>query len=123
VKYEHRAPRGKFLVRVFAGGARAPELAIMPDDQLAPLLLRELKKVIKIDGEPLFSTVAHWANTMPQYNVGHREQVRAIESLVSTEPSLALAGNAFSGVGIPNCMHTGFLAAEKIAQMHQVHRS
>jgi oxygen-dependent protoporphyrinogen oxidase len=114
VKYEHRAPQGKFLIRVFAGGARNPELAAMPDDQLTPLLLRELKKVIKIDGEPLFTTVAHWANTMPQYNVGHRERIQEIESLVAEEPTLALAGNAFQGVGIPNCIHTGFLAAEKI---------
>ena len=115
VKYEHRAPPGKFLIRVFAGGARHPELAERPADQLAPLLLAELRKIVKIEGEPLFSTVAHWANTMPQYNVGHRERVAEIESLVSTEPTLALAGNAFCGVGIPNCIHTGFAAAEKIA--------
>ena len=115
VKYEHRAPRDKFLIRVFAGGARAPELAVMPEEQLAPLLLKELRKIISIEGEPLFTTVAHWANTMPQYNVGHRERIQEIESLVSEETSLALAGNAFQGVGIPNCIHTGFAAAEKIA--------
>ena len=117
VKYEHRAPQGKFLIRVFAGGARSPDLAVMPEAQLVPLLLGELKKIIRIDGEPLFTTVAHWANTMPQYNVGHRELVGAIESLVSSESSLALAGNAFCGVGIPNCIHTGFAAAEKIANL------
>jgi len=116
VKYEHRAPDGKFLIRVFAGGARSPELAVMPEEQLVPLLLKELRKVIRIDGEPLFTTVAHWPNTMPQYNVGHRERIQEIEKLVSAEPSLALAGNAFSGVGIPNCVRTGYLAAEKIAE-------
>jgi oxygen-dependent protoporphyrinogen oxidase len=115
IKYEHRAPKGKFLIRVFAGGARNPALASMPEEQLVPLLLGELRKIINMDGEPLFSTVAHWANTMPQYNVGHRERIQEIESLVSTEPTLALAGNAFCGVGIPNCIHTGFVAAEKIA--------
>ena len=116
VKYEHRAPQGNFLIRVFAGGARAPELATMPDVQLVPLLLKELRKVIRIEGEPLFTTVAHWANTMPQYNVGHRERIQEIETLVSAESSLALAGNAFQGVGIPNCIRTGFLAAEKITE-------
>ena len=117
VKYEHRAPQGKFLIRVFAGGARQPELAEMPGDELAPLLLKELRKVINIDGEPLFTTAAHWANTMPQYNVGHRERIAEIETLVSEEPSLALAGNAFCGVGIPSCIQTGFAAAEKIARL------
>ncbi|MCL2710937.1 MAG: protoporphyrinogen oxidase [Planctomycetaceae bacterium] len=118
VKYEHRAPQGKFLIRVFAGGARAPELAVMPEEQLVPLLLQELRKVVHIEGEPHFTTVAHWPNTMPQYNVGHRERIQEIESLVAKEPSLALAGNAFSGVGIPNCIHTGFVAAEKIARLN-----
>jgi oxygen-dependent protoporphyrinogen oxidase len=115
IKYEHRAPQGKFLIRVFAGGARNPELASMQEGELVPLLLGALRKIIRIDGEPQFTTVAHWANTMPQYNVGHRERIQEIESLVSTEPSLALAGNAFQGVGIPNCIQTGFVAAEKIA--------
>jgi oxygen-dependent protoporphyrinogen oxidase len=123
VKYEHRAPQGKFLIRVFAGGARNPELATMPEEQLVPLLLGELRKIIRIDGEPLFTTVAHWANTMPQYNVGHRERIAEIESLISAEPSLALAGNAFSGVGIPNCIHTGFVAAEKIARLRTQSRN
>jgi oxygen-dependent protoporphyrinogen oxidase len=115
LKYEHRAPQGKCLIRVFAGGARNPALASMPEEQLVPLLWNALRKIIRIDGDPLFTTVAHWANTMPQYNVGHRERIQEIESCVATEPALALAGNAFQGVGIPNCIHTGFVAAEKIA--------
>ena len=120
VKYEHRAPQGKFLIRVFAGGARNPALAEMPEGELVPLLLGELRKIIRIDGKPLFTTVAHWPNTMPHYNVGHRERIQEIELLVSEEPSLALAGNAFQGVGIPNCIHSGFAAAEKIARHVQI---
>jgi oxygen-dependent protoporphyrinogen oxidase len=115
LKYEHRAPPNMFLIRVFAGGARYPELAEMPDDQLVPLLLNSLRKMVRIDGEPLFTAVSHWANTMPQYNVGHRERVLEIETLAKAEHSLALAGNAFHGVGIPNCIQSGFEAAEKIA--------
>jgi oxygen-dependent protoporphyrinogen oxidase len=115
LKYEHRAPKGKCLIRVFAGGSRTPELAELPDEQLIPLLLRELKRIIKIDGEPIFSVVSHWARTMPQYHVGHRELVKEIETLAAAEPALAVAGNAFHGVGIPNCIQCGFAAAEKIA--------
>ncbi len=114
-KYEHRAPEGKMLIRVFAGGARAPEAAEMEEEKLVPMLLTELKKIVRIDGEPLFTTVAHWPRTMPQYHVGHRELVHEIESLVAAEPTLALAGNAFHGVGIPNCTKSGFDAAEKFS--------
>ncbi|MDR3181823.1 MAG: protoporphyrinogen oxidase [Planctomycetaceae bacterium] len=114
LKYEHRAPAGKTLIRVFAGGARAPELAELEDAQLVPLLLQELKRIVKIDGEALFSCASHWAGTMPQYHVGHRERVREIEALVQADKTLALAGNAFHGVGVPNCIESGFNAAEKI---------
>ena len=112
-KYEHRAPDGNILIRVFAGGARAPEFAEMPEERLVPILLAELKRVVRIDGDPLFSTVAHWPRTMPQYHVGHRELIRDIETLCAADPTLALAGNSFHGVGIPNCIKSGFDAAEK----------
>jgi oxygen-dependent protoporphyrinogen oxidase len=115
LKYEHRAAEDKALIRVFAGGARAPELATLDDDRLAPLLLHELKRIVKIDGEPLFSIVSHWAETMPQYHVGHRERVLTIESLLQKEKTLAVAGNAFHGVGVPNCIDSGFKAAEQVA--------
>jgi oxygen-dependent protoporphyrinogen oxidase len=115
LKYEHRAPKDKFLIRVFAGGARNPHLADMPDSDLVPMLFRELRKIIRIDGEPLFSAVSHWAGTMPQYHVGHRERVREIENIIDSMTGIAVAGNAFHGVGIPNCIQSGFQAAEKIA--------
>ncbi|MDR0704613.1 MAG: protoporphyrinogen oxidase [Planctomycetaceae bacterium] len=115
LKYEHRAPKGKFLIRIFAGGNRSPELAELSDDRLRPLLLTEMRKILKIDGEPLFTEISHWSRTMPQYHVGHCELVREIESLTSSDPTLALAGNAFHGVGIPNCIQSGFQAAEKLA--------
>jgi len=118
-KYEHRSPDGNTLIRVFAGGARSPESAEMSEDRLVPILLTELKKIVRIDGEPLLSTVAHWPRTMPQYHVGHRELVRDIETLCAAEPTLALAGNAFHGVGIPNCIKSGFDAAEKIVTIQQ----
>lgn len=114
LKYEHRAPAGRLLIRIFAGGARMPEAAEMPEAELVPLLLSEIKKTLRIDGKPLFTTVAHWPRTMPQYHLGHRELVREIETLTEAEPTLALAGNAFHGLGIPNCIHSGFQAAERV---------
>ncbi len=115
LKYEHRAPEGKLLIRIFAGGARMPEAAVLPENELVPLLLAEMRKILKIDGAPLLTTVAHWPRTMPQYHLGHRELVTEIENLAAVESTLALAGNAFHGVGIPNCIRSGFDAAEKLA--------
>ena len=74
-KYPHRAPDGKELLRVFVGGARRPELAEMDDDQLRPLVLDELSRLLRIRGEPCYCRIAHWPGTMPQYHVGHKELV------------------------------------------------
>ncbi|MCL2348935.1 MAG: protoporphyrinogen oxidase, partial [Planctomycetaceae bacterium] len=94
MKYSHRAPAGKTLIRIFAGGARSPEMAEMPDRELLPLLKKEMRPLLKIEGEPELEVVSHWPRTMPQYHVGHLELVREIRELTAAIPNLALAGNA-----------------------------
>jgi oxygen-dependent protoporphyrinogen oxidase len=113
-KYTHRAPEGTELLRVFAGGERQPELATLEDAKLIPQILEELGRLLHIRGEPIYLTTAHWPGTMPQYYVGHLDRVAAIESHVAAIPGLELAGNAYRGVGVPNCIHSGELAAEKV---------
>jgi len=113
-KYAHRVPQGKALLRVFVGGARRPDLAEMPDDHLLPLVREHTEKLFQIHGEPVFCDIAHWPGTMPQYHVDHVELVAGIEVKVSSLPNLHLVGNAYHGVGIPDCIHGGELAAEKI---------
>jgi oxygen-dependent protoporphyrinogen oxidase len=113
-KYAHRAPEGKTLLRVFVGGARRPDLAQMPDEQLLPLVRPHTEKLLHIHGEPVFHDIAHWPGTMPQYHVGHKDLVAEIEARVASIPNLQLAGNAYHGVGIPDCIHGGELAAERI---------
>jgi protoporphyrinogen/coproporphyrinogen III oxidase len=113
-KYAHRAPEGKSLLRVFVGGARHPELAEMPDDQLLSLVRKHTETLLHIQGDPVFCDIAHWPRTMPQYHVGHKDLVASIESRVASIPNIQLAGNAYHGVGIPDCIHGGELAAERI---------
>jgi len=114
-KYTHRAPEGKTLIRVFAGGGQHPRMAEMDDDRLVPLVCRELASLLGIKGDPIYHTVAHWPGTMPQYHVGHVQLVERIQARVAGIPNLGLAGNAFTGVGIPHCIHSGELAAEAIS--------
>jgi oxygen-dependent protoporphyrinogen oxidase len=113
-KYPHRAPEGQELLRVFVGGARRPEMAEMDDQRLRSLVLEELSRRLQIRGEPCYCNIAHWPGTMPQYYVGHNELVARIEARVAALPHLALAGNAYHGVGLPDCIHGGELAAERL---------
>jgi oxygen-dependent protoporphyrinogen oxidase len=113
-KYPHRAPPGKTLLRVFVGGARRPELAEMPDAELLPLVLQHLQPMLRITGEPEFCDIAHWPRTMPQYHIGHQERVAQIEARLAGLPGLRLAGSAFRGVGVPDCIRSGQVAAEQV---------
>ena len=99
--------RGKTLLRVFVGGARRPDLAEMPDAELLPLVLEHLRPLLRIEGEPVFCDIAHWPRTMPQYHVGHQERVARIEARLALLPGLKMAGSAFRGVGLPDCIHGG----------------
>jgi len=116
-KYPHRAPEGKVLLRAFVGGALHPEMVDLDDDELRGVVLRETARLLGIRGEPCFHTIARWPGTMPQYHVGHRQRVARIRQLLAHHPGLDLAGNAYQGVGIPDCIDTGQQAAERVVAL------
>jgi oxygen-dependent protoporphyrinogen oxidase len=84
----------------------------MDDAPLRALTLDALTKLLRIRGEPCYCNIAHWPDTMPQYHVGHRELVAKIDARVAAMPNLILAGSAYRGVGVPECIHGGEQAAE-----------
>jgi protoporphyrinogen/coproporphyrinogen III oxidase len=115
-KFPGRAPTDGVLIRVFVGGALAPQLADLPDADLKALVLCELVDLLDLRGEPIWIDIARWPRSMPQYHVGHLARIARIEQLTARLPTLALAGNAYHGVGIPQCIHSGEQAAERIAR-------
>jgi protoporphyrinogen/coproporphyrinogen III oxidase len=114
VKFPGRAPQGEVLVRVFIGGACQGALAELGDDELRTIATEELRILLGTRGDAIFCDVARWPRSMPQYHLGHCELVGAIERETARWPGLALAGNAYHGVGIPNCIRSGEEAAERI---------
>lgn len=116
MKFDGRAPDGSVLLRVFVGGALQPALAKLPDDEIQKIVLEELDALIGLKGKPQFFDVVRWLRAMPQYHVGHVDRVAELKRVADIIPDLALAGNTLEGVGVPFCVHTGELAAEKIAK-------
>jgi oxygen-dependent protoporphyrinogen oxidase len=116
VKFPGRAPEGMVLFRTFLGGVFRPELLDQDDESLCTLAGRELAALLGIAGEPLLRRVNRWVDVMPQYEIGHVDLVAAIESSVAKLPGLAIAGNAYHGVGVPQCIQSGERAAERIAR-------
>ena len=113
-KFPGRAPDGGLLVRVFFGGALNPEIMRRSDEELIALAQSELQEVAGIAGPVELTKVVRWADTMPQYHVGHLAKVARIEERANAIDRLVLIGNAFHGVGIPDCVRFGRNAARRL---------
>jgi protoporphyrinogen/coproporphyrinogen III oxidase len=113
-KFPSRAPDGRVLLRTFVGGAMQPELYDLDEDATVRLVREELQTTLGVTGEPDFAMVVRYPRAMPQYHLGHLDRVTEIERLTARHSGLALAGNAYRGVGIPDAIHSGELAAERI---------
>jgi protoporphyrinogen/coproporphyrinogen III oxidase len=120
-KFPHRAPAGYALIRVFVG--RAGQEIPWNEKDLLELAKEELNRTLGITAGPLLSRVFMWDKAMPQYNLGHPEILKRIDAILENYPTLALAGNGYRGIGIPDCIHSGELAVNKIEESRQAENS
>jgi oxygen-dependent protoporphyrinogen oxidase len=110
-KFTHRAPGDRALLRCFFGGAMAAKVWSLSDDHIVSMVRQELHQILGIRAEPLFTRIYKWNSAMPQYSVGHLDRLERIENQRRQLPGLALAGNAYRGIGIPDCIRAGNEAA------------
>lgn len=113
VKFAHRAPDNHLLLRAFFGGSRSPQSMELDDAALYATVRRELDALLGIAAEPLFHRIHRWRRSNPQYDVGHLERVAAIERALP--PGVHVAGSAYRGVGIPDCVKSGMDAVGRVA--------
>jgi len=114
-KYPGRCPDGLVLVRVFMGGAIRPELMDKTDDELLAIARKEVKELLGASSLPRWQSIVRWNEAMPQYVVGHTKLVASIRQTMDADSSLRLVGNAFDGVGIPQCIRLARQTAEHFA--------
>ncbi len=120
-KWERRAPHGKVLLRVYAGRFGKRDLTADSDRDLVSLARQEVH-LLGIGAKPSLSRIHRWPLGMPQYVMGHPERVARIETALEAQPGLAVAGAAYRGVGIPDCIRSGEDAAESVvATLASVH--
>jgi oxygen-dependent protoporphyrinogen oxidase len=113
-KFPFRAPEDRAVVRCFLGGTRDEEAVQLSDDTLLAIVKSNLSGVLGIKSEPQFARIYRWNHAMAQYEVGHRDRVESIRTLLSRMPGLALAGNYLGGIGVPDCVRTGAEGAAKV---------
>lgn len=118
-KFPHRAPEDRGIIRCFLGGIRDEKVLELGDDEIRETCIRELRKVLKLDAlaDPKFIRIYRWKGAMAQYTPGHLERVKRIDLAVKSIPGLAIAGNAFKGIGVPDCVRSGQEAALSLANL------
>jgi len=112
-KFNHRVPDDMVLLRCFVGGNGLA----LTDEELVAVAQSELRGIMGLQAQPVFHSIARWPNAMAQYTVGHQQRVERIEGILQTIPGLHLAGNAYRGIGIPDCVKMGKDAAARISSL------
>ena len=113
-KWAGRAPDDASLIRVSFGGAGSDKIIDLGDDDLLRLAQEELRAVLGITAQPRFTRLFRWPQAMPQYEPGHLERLRGIDACLDGYPGLALAGAAYRGVGLADCLQSGEQAAARL---------
>ena len=112
-KFSRRAPPDSVLLRCFVGGAGTEAAVAQDDDAIVKMVRDELRAIMGVLAPPVLTRVYRWAQANPQYVVGHGDRLAAIDVALAGHPGLFLAGSAYRGVGIPDCIHQGAVAADQ----------
>jgi oxygen-dependent protoporphyrinogen oxidase len=119
-KFLGRTPPGKAVFRAFLGGMKRVDLLAESDQALVEIVRREMREILgaKTFGaevEPEFAQVTRWRRAMAQYAVGHKARMQRVNARVTALPGLRLVGNAYDGIGVPDCIRLGRKAARELA--------
>jgi oxygen-dependent protoporphyrinogen oxidase len=107
-----RAPKGMVCFTSFAGGATDPKLCDLTDDGITETISAEVARVLGITGKPVATNLHSYARALPQYNLGHTQIIKSLETLTAATPGLFLAGNYLSGPSIGACVEQAERTAE-----------
>jgi len=115
-KFPHRAPADKGILRCFLGGARDEAVLNLTDDEIVQRVREELHEIVKLEARPMFDRIYRWRGAMAQYELGHLARIARIEKRLKDIPGLEVAGNAYHGIGVPDCIREGMNAANRVVE-------
>ena len=113
-KYPARSPQDAVLLRAFIGGALQPQLLERNDDALIRMAREEFQSLLALRSDPRLAIVQRWVRLLPEYRVGHLALIEELERRAASLPQFGMAGSAYRGVGIPDCIQSGKAAAERV---------
>jgi oxygen-dependent protoporphyrinogen oxidase len=108
-KFRHRAPASCLLLRFFM-----PEAIDWSGERIHAVVAQEMKNIFGITAAPRELSIFRWPRSMAQYEVGHLDRISSIEKAVARHNGLELIGNAYRGIGVPDCIREGKDAAGRV---------
>ncbi|WP_411345914.1 protoporphyrinogen oxidase [Paenibacillus sp. WLX1005] len=116
-KWLHTSPDDRVLMRFYVGRDGQEQIVDESDEQITEKVLHDMRELMGIQATPLFTEITRLRRSMPQYPVGHLDDISALRSELSTErPGMLLLGAGYDGVGLPDCIRTARDAAQLEAQ-------
>ncbi len=113
-KFSHRAPDDRIILRCFFGGIGDEAVLNEPDESLIIIAREELRRILGLTAAPVATNISRWPRSMAQYVVGHGKRIVEVKRRLGEVTGLHLAGNAYDGIGIPDCVRAGRQAAAGI---------
>ena len=110
-KFSFRVPDDRIVLRCFFGGIGYAAILNESDESVTAVAREELRRILGLTAAPISQAIARWPRSMAQYTLGHQQRVAEIRVRAAAIPGLHLAGNAYDGIGIPDCIHAGRAAA------------
>jgi oxygen-dependent protoporphyrinogen oxidase len=110
-----RAPQGHVALTTFVGGSRQPRLAGIDDGELIRIVLEELRAIMGVAGDPVYTNIIRWERAIPQYNLGYQAAMKEVDSLETRMPGLFFCGNFRGGIAVGDCVMSGERTARRIA--------
>lgn len=107
-----RAPEGMVSLTSFSGGATDPKFCELSDREITETICVEVARVLGIKEKSVATNLQRYARALPQYNVGHMQIVKSLETLTESIPGLFLAGNYLSGPSIGSSVDQAFRTAD-----------
>jgi len=119
IKWSFRAPHNYILIRAFIGGGHHEELVELNNNELEKIVKEELRDIIGITANPVFTKIYRWFKGMPKYTVGHLDRISKIDNILSKHAGIFLIGCSYKGIGIGDCVKSGFDTAKTIINMEK----
>ncbi len=110
--FSNRAPDGCVAINVMLGGSRTPEYALLDKEEMTAVAMKELRSILGITGDPIFSMLNVWPKAIPQVTQHHQEVLDELENIESNHPGLQFIGNYRGGISVGDCLLNGQKTAE-----------